>query len=181
MRNLVASPDDPEPGICEAEEIQDGSCDANPLSPSRWTEAPSGGNVLLVGNVEYRSWLTEKLQTTVFLDFGQVWSDNGAVGLADIELTPGFGVRFPTPIGPIRLDLAYNFRGIEDLPAITSSLDPFDPEVHDEADIVTEGDDGTLYVVSETLAPLIPPVAFGSDDLWSFGRLQLHFSIGQAF
>lgn len=181
VRNLVASPDSPEPGICRAEEILDLTCDANALAAASWTEAPSGGNVLLVGNLEYRSWLTEKLQATVFLDFGQVWTDPGAVGLGDIELTPGFGIRYPTPIGPIRVDLAYNFRRIENLPAITSQLDPFDPEMHDEQDIVTEGEDGTPYVVSAELAPLIAPVAFGSDDLWSFRRLQLHLSIGQAF
>jgi hypothetical protein len=134
-----------------------------------------------VGNVEYRSWATEKLQTVLYLDFGQVWTDDRSVALGDIELTPGIGIRYPTPIGPIRLDLAYNFRPIEDLPAITSSLDEFDPETHDPVDIVTVGDDGTPYVVSESLAPLTPPVAFGSDDLWSFDRFQLHLSIGQAF
>jgi len=181
VRNLVPDTTRAERSICEPEEILDLTCDANDLPDGGWTEGPTGGNLVLVGNVEYRGWLAEKLQAVVYLDFGQVWSERGDVKLADLEFTPGIGVRYPTPIGPLRLDLAYNFRKTEFLPSITSQLELFDPNLHNADDIVSKGSDGTEYVVSVALAPLIPAVGFGSDDLWSLSRFQIHFSIGQAF
>ncbi len=179
VRNLVAAPEATEPGICAAEEVLDLSCDANPLGSNRFTDAPTGGNLLLLGNVEYRAWLTEKLQGSLFLDFGQVWTESSDFELADLEFTPGFGIRYPTPIGPLRLDLAYNFRTSEALPTLTAQLEPFDPA--NPKEVVTIGQDGTQYVISDALAPLEPLVDFGSDNLWSFNRFQLHLSVGQAF
>jgi hypothetical protein len=179
VTDLVQPVGDAASAVCAPEEINNLSCDANPLPDSRFIEAPAGGNVLFLGNIEFRSWPFERLQTSVFLDFGQVWSEDTDVDLSTIQFTPGIGIRYPTPVGPLRLDLAYNFRGRADLPAITAQLEEFDPD--NPREIVAVGEDGTSYVVSDGLAPLIPPVAFGSDDLWSLSRFQLHFSIGQAF
>lgn len=179
VRNLVAAPDDTAPGICTAEEVLDLTCDANPLDANRFTDAPAGGNLLLLGNLEYRTWVSESLQATLFVDFGQVWSTTEDFNLGDLEFTPGFGVRYPTPIGPLRLDLAYNFRTSELLPTLTAQLKPLDPDNPQE--VVTVGADGTQYVISDELAPLMPTVRFGTDDLWSLSRFQLHFSVGQAF
>jgi outer membrane protein insertion porin family len=75
--------------------------------------APTGGNTLLVGNVELRvpsPVFPERLRFAVFLDAGTLWERgrDDDFGRARIRFTPGFGLRIGTPLGPARLDLAYN-------------------------------------------------------------------------
>ena len=91
------------------------------------------------------------------MDFGQVWGTDQDIRLGDLELTPGIGFRYLSPVGPLRLDLGYNFRDDEALSVITRSI---------EAD-GTPGDD---------LVPLPAVLYRGSES-----RFQLHISIGQAF
>jgi outer membrane protein assembly factor BamA len=44
-----------------------------------------------------------------FLDAGQVWESRDSLALrAPLRFTPGVGMRFASPVGPFRLDLAYN-------------------------------------------------------------------------
>jgi outer membrane protein insertion porin family/translocation and assembly module TamA len=75
---------------------------------------PTGGNTLVVANVEIRfagPFLQNLLRWTLFADAGQVWNrGQGLSGLRSsaIRWTPGFGVRIKTPIGFLRADLAYN-------------------------------------------------------------------------
>jgi len=83
-------------------------------STSRQRAVPTGGNAMVVGNVELRivsPFLPELLKWTAFVDVGRVW--NRGVGterlqFATLAVTPGFGVRIRTPIGYLRADLAYN-------------------------------------------------------------------------
>ena len=80
----------------------------------RQRAVPTGGNAMVVGNVELRiesPFLPELLKWTAFVDVGRVW--NRGVGadrlkFATLAATPGFGVRIRTPIGYLRADLAYN-------------------------------------------------------------------------
>ncbi len=68
---------------------------------------PIGGNGILIGSVEIRYALTTNLQLAVFLDSGEV--TRGAPSPADLGgmlYATGFGLRYATPIGPIRLDVA---------------------------------------------------------------------------
>jgi outer membrane protein insertion porin family len=51
----------------------------------------------------------EALRAAVFVDAGQVWNARDTLALnAPIRATPGVGLRFASPVGPFRLDLAYN-------------------------------------------------------------------------
>ncbi|MEE9241423.1 MAG: BamA/TamA family outer membrane protein, partial [bacterium] len=43
----------------------------------------------------------------VFLDAGNVWERHNAFDVSDIRIGGGFGVRFITPLGPVRIDLGY--------------------------------------------------------------------------
>jgi outer membrane protein assembly factor BamA len=44
-----------------------------------------------------------------FLDAGQVWESRDSLALREpLRFTPGVGMRFASPVGPFRLDLAYN-------------------------------------------------------------------------
>jgi outer membrane protein insertion porin family len=75
--------------------------------------APTGGNTLLVGNVELRipsPIFPERLRFAAFVDAGTLLERgrDGDFGRARIRITPGFGLRLATPLGPARLDLAYN-------------------------------------------------------------------------
>ena len=92
------------------------------------------------------------------------------------------GIRYFTPIGPIRIDVAYRFTGGEELNVLTEQIREYDPAVDNEGDRLI-GEDGSAidWVKTEELAPLIPAVLFNESDPFSLGRFQLHLSIGQAF
>jgi outer membrane protein insertion porin family len=133
---------------------------------------PNGGNRLLEGNVELRFPVWGELaQGAAFVDFGQVWTDLEdtveeakceQIRASGLEFTPGMGFRYLTPIGPIRLDVAYRFRSRERLCVVTDEhFPPFEP--------------------TGNLVELLPAVEFGEADGFSLRRFQLHLSIGQAF
>ena len=191
-------------GPCTPQEVADLTCDASTgdLSDAVFIPRPTGGTRLLEGNVEYRFAFGGEFQAVTFLDFGGVWSERQSVSLGDVEWTPGLGVRWFSPIGPIRADLAYRFAGGQSLPVVTPRIRPLgpgedlcDPDL-DPVDIpLTEGrvpdpcstdpEDSVEFVripwVREgELVFMAPPFPF-EDDLRWFSRLQLHISIGQAF
>ena len=66
-----------------------------------------GGRRLVVGSVELTHWFAESWGLATFFDAGNAW-DTGI--RTDIATGYGGGVRFRTPIGPIRADLAYGAR-----------------------------------------------------------------------
>ena len=43
-----------------------------------------------------------------FLDAGNVFAKTSEIRLDQIWLTPGFGVRYKSPIGPLRFDIGFN-------------------------------------------------------------------------
>ena len=76
------------------------------------TVVPRGGTALVVGNLEWRrrvTWPTDKLQIALFADAGTVFETSAqAFEWRNVRVTPGFGVRVDTPLGPFRLDIGYN-------------------------------------------------------------------------
>ncbi|MDD5014330.1 MAG: BamA/TamA family outer membrane protein [Atribacterota bacterium] len=62
------------------------------------------GDKSLVFNVEYRFPLTENFQAVIFADLGQAWDYEESMDFKDLKFGRGVGVRFDTPLGPIRLD-----------------------------------------------------------------------------
>ncbi|HUU05042.1 MAG TPA: BamA/TamA family outer membrane protein [Patescibacteria group bacterium] len=75
---------------------------------------PEGGNVLLLFNMEVTvpSLLIpmENLYYTFFADVGNVFSKSSDFNLNKMERALGFGLKYRTPLGPIRLDFAFNLR-----------------------------------------------------------------------
>jgi outer membrane protein insertion porin family len=70
-----------------------------------------GGNMLAAGNVELRipTGLWPRLRLALFIDAGSVWvRDPAAKAPFRLRITPGVGLRLNTPLGPARLDVAYN-------------------------------------------------------------------------
>jgi len=70
----------------------------------------TGGNAIFVANAEFRfptPLFPDRMRVAVFADVGQVWERDVAT-VGGVRFTPGVGVRFVTPLGPVRLDAAYN-------------------------------------------------------------------------
>lgn len=162
---------------CAPASVADRSCDASAMPDGSFQVRPTGGARVLEANAELRFRLASWLEGVTFTDVGQAWASGVGLSLGDLEFSPGMGIRFPSPVGPIRLDVAYRFRGGEFLDVVTPQITPFDAQVHDLTDrIVVDG--GTLpWVRTEELALLGPAVLFGERE----GRIQVHISIGQAF
>lgn len=76
------------------------------------TFSPTGGTRLLVGNIELRfpsPVMSNLLRLALFADAGAVVSDApGSGSLNNLRITPGFGLRVQTPVGPVRADIGYN-------------------------------------------------------------------------
>ena len=116
----------------------------------------TGGNTLLLANIEYRFPLPvggPKVSGAVYVDAGRVWNRGSAdVAIGGIRVTPGMGVRYASPLGPIRLDVAFN-----PYSAPTSRLYVRQGNQLDVADPAYQ-----------------PSVGF-------LGRFRIHFSVGEPF
>lgn len=83
----------------------------DPILVSKGNEqvpVPVGGNLMLIGNVELRFPLISFLRGTLFYDVGSVYERIGDFGKEGTTHDFGFGISLKTPIGPVRLDAAYN-------------------------------------------------------------------------
>lgn len=156
----------------------DESCDANALADRAFDPRPTGGTRVLEANAEVRFPMGSWLEGVAFTDVGQAWGPGQAVGLDDLEFTPGLGLRFPSPVGPIRVDVAYRFRESENLLVVTRQIRPYQMGVDDEDDQLTLLDGSKIpYLLTNDLSELDLRVLFGDTE----SRIQLHVSIGQAF
>jgi outer membrane protein assembly factor BamA len=73
--------------------------------------AATGGNTFALGNVEIRvpsPIFSSRLRLAAFIDAGGVWQRQAPRSGRVIRVTPGVGIRIATPLGPARLDVAYN-------------------------------------------------------------------------
>jgi outer membrane protein assembly complex protein YaeT len=76
--------------------------------------SPTGGNTVFTANLELRvpaPIFPDRVRVGVFVDVGQVWERGGGDPLSRVSglrVTPGLGLRFVTPLGPVRLDAAYD-------------------------------------------------------------------------
>jgi outer membrane protein insertion porin family len=156
-----------EEGGCAQAEIVDGTCDPSRLPSSEFQPQPVGGQTLLEANIEYRIPLREALQGAVFIDgalVGDGIRDMFRVGAGAI--TPGFGVRWHSPVGPVRVDLGVRPGVVEDLPVVTEVTDA----------------DGTRRLVRLDTRKRYDPLEDAKGFLGqALGRLVLHLSIGEAF
>ncbi|MBN2206822.1 MAG: BamA/TamA family outer membrane protein [Candidatus Aminicenantes bacterium] len=72
---------------------------------------PLGGKALILGNFEFRFPLLRSIPNlfgAAFFDAGHVWAKRKEVNLFGLETALGIGVRYRTPLGPVRFDLAWN-------------------------------------------------------------------------
>ncbi len=131
------------------------------IPPTTYNERPLGGNSVFEGSVEARFRAGERWSVAAFLDVGQVWEN--VDDRVPLSATPGAGVRFRSPVGPLRLDIGYNPTGPKLKPAVVVLDDgsivevpnpvEYDPFTWDDPSILTE--------------------------IWR--RMRIQFSIGEAF
>jgi outer membrane protein assembly factor BamA len=157
---------------CDTSYAMIGSCNpngrvvANPgskdttLKARDFTPRPLGGASVIEGSAEFRFPIWKQIGGAAFVDAGVV----GASRLGDLTngsaaVTPGVGVRYKSPVGPIRVDIAYNPSIVEDLPVYTERTNPLGKR--------------EIVPLKET---------FRYDPATSLlDRITFHFSIGEAF
>ena len=69
------------------------------------TDIPTGGTAITTGGVEFRQRLYTSWGVAAFVDVGQVSASLKPLP-DDVRVGAGAGMRYYTPIGPIRFDIA---------------------------------------------------------------------------
>jgi hypothetical protein len=88
-------------------------CDGVAVDPRAVRVRPTGGNALLETSAEVRLAAARWLQLAIFLDFGMLGSGAAVdaparVAASESILSPGVGALLVTPLGPIRVDFAFD-------------------------------------------------------------------------
>jgi outer membrane protein insertion porin family len=121
---------------------------------------PVGGTALTLANLELRMpspFLANYVRLAAFVDGGAVGEGNvWNLGGRAWKATPGFGFRAQTPVGPVRLDIAYN---------------PYPPTYGGL--YVQEPGSNALVRVTDRYRPAVTSSFFG--------KLHFHLAVGQAF
>ena len=75
------------------------SKDLTPMPPFN----PTGGNAFALTNAELRISLGKGFGVVTFVDAGNVWKTTSDIETG-LRYTAGMGLRYNTPVGPIRID-----------------------------------------------------------------------------
>jgi translocation and assembly module TamA len=78
--------------------------DYQSLSPENSNGDRIGGRYMVAGSVEYQYAVAEKWRVATFIDQGNSFN---TLELPNLKTGVGLGVRWVSPVGPIRLDLAH--------------------------------------------------------------------------
>ena len=89
-----------------------GRYEVSPLSPSG---LPIGGDSMLAWSEELRAVVRGNFGGVIFLDAGNVWAESFGFKFADLRYAIGPGLRYETPIGPIRFDVGYQLNPTPEL------------------------------------------------------------------
>ena len=136
------------------------------LEDSDFQARPLGGTSVAEASVEFRFPIWQELSGAVFIDGAIVGERNTlSLGGSSAALTPGFGMRYTTPIGPVRVDLGVNPCLAERLTVLTEAIGP----------------DGRPEIVPLEHQRVFAPACRGTGIRGVLNRLQLHLSIGQAY
>jgi len=85
------------------------------ISPLSDSGLPIGGNSLLAFSEEVRADIRGKFGAVFFIDGGNVWADSWDTDVRDLRYAVGPGLRYQTPIGPVRFDVGYQLNPNPDL------------------------------------------------------------------
>ncbi|MDQ3487107.1 MAG: BamA/TamA family outer membrane protein [Acidobacteriota bacterium] len=85
------------------------------VSPLSGAGLPIGGTTFMNFSAEVRVPVWSALGGVIFVDGGNVWTDAWDFNLSDLRYDVGPGLRYTTPIGPLRIDLGYQLNPIDNL------------------------------------------------------------------
>ncbi len=85
------------------------------VSPLGGSGLPIGGNSMLAFSSEARLSLGGSLGAVAFVDAGNVWLGDFEWKLNELRYAVGPGLRYETPVGPIRFDIGYQLNEIPGL------------------------------------------------------------------
>jgi len=133
--------------------------------PAGLRTSPLGSYAITLANLELRFpspiW-GSRLRLAVFVDAGELWDETaGRMIPTGLRITPGIGLRVGTPLGPLRMDVAYNR-----YPRQAGPLYIVSPP--------TSSSPGQLFLRQDNYAG--PPLG-----TTFFKRLQFQFSVGEAY
>ena len=74
-----------------------------------------GGHTMLDSSAELRAPVWGNLSAVLFVDAGNAWNNAWDFNLRDLRYDVGPGLRYHTPIGPVRVDLGYQLKRIPGL------------------------------------------------------------------
>lgn len=117
---------------------------------------PVGGTTSAIASLELRfpsPFLPDRVRLATFADAGTVTVGGLDELDSDWRITPGVGLRIRSPVGPIRMDLAFN------------------PQASPQ---------GPLFEIPEDGEPTRVQLLFEEEQTF-FNRLQFHLAVGQAF
>jgi outer membrane protein insertion porin family len=137
------------------------ACNPNVAKDRDFVPRPLGGNFVLEGSVEARFPIWQDLMGAAFVDAGVV-TQKTSLDLPRRKgaVTPGFGVRYRSPVGPIRADIGIAPKSSESLPVVTESIV-----------------NGQKTLVTLQQRRIYAPTSGGG----FLKRMVLHLSIGEAF
>jgi outer membrane protein assembly factor BamA len=164
--------------FCDPNTARDSTGDDPPtVGDDKFTPRPLGGTSLLEASVEYRFPvpIMRNLFGAVFVDGAAVGERvfdplNGLQTLRDLvrgtgAITPGFGIRYHSPAGPIRVDVGINPSTSENLAVVTEVVE-----------------NGRRKIVPLDIPRRYSPTAGASNGIGKLlNRLTLHLSIGEAY
>lgn len=85
------------------------------VAPLTMSGLPIGGHSMFQSSGELRIPAFGNLSAVLFVDAGNVWYDSFDFNLGDLLVNVGPGLRYRTPIGPVRVDLGYQLTRLEGL------------------------------------------------------------------
>jgi outer membrane protein insertion porin family len=68
---------------------------------------PIGGNGMVIFNAELRAPVRGAIGVVAFIDSGNVFANASDIALTELRSAVGFGIRYKSPVGPIRVDLGF--------------------------------------------------------------------------
>jgi outer membrane protein insertion porin family/translocation and assembly module TamA len=85
------------------------------VSPLSGSGLPIGGDSMLALSGELRAVLRGNLGGVLFVDAGNVWAKSLGFTAGDLRYAVGPGLRYQTPVGPIRFDVGFQLNPIPGL------------------------------------------------------------------
>jgi outer membrane translocation and assembly module TamA len=82
---------------------------------------PVGGDAVVIFNAELRVPVYRAFGVVGFIDTGNVFARTTDINLGQLRSSVGFGVRYRSPVGPIRVDLGFKVHREEIAPGILES------------------------------------------------------------